>query len=280
MGQLKQLAIEREEQEFDRHLAKFLGITYDELTELDYKVETDINNTGFLFQFIFKIDLDNSPKYIVEKIGKSNYLKDGYIIYIEPWEVDYEFDYDNQYDAITHNKNYLQKFTEEIEKLRALNYLEIQEVALREVLHRQLFISVIGTMEAFLADAFINLTFDSEIFFRNFIESHPEFSKRKFELREIFEEYNKIKETAKIVMLNTIYHNLPTVSQMYRDTFKIEFPPFNNVYKYILKRHDLVHRNGKTKDGLVVIADEKTIKELIEDVTIFIYALAIKLKIT
>jgi hypothetical protein len=134
-------------------------------------------------------------------------------------------------------------------------------------------------METFLSDAFVNLTFDNEDYFRNFIGTHPEFKKQKFELREIYKEYDKLEETAKRVMLDTIYHNLPTVSQMFADTFKIEFPPIKEVYELVLKRHDLVHRNGKTKEGNPVDTDEEAIKDLMEKVTKFIDEVATKLKI-
>ena len=66
---------------------------------------------------------------------------------------------------------------------------------------------------------------------------------------------------------------------MFADTFKIEFPSVKEVYELVLKRHDLVHRNGKTKDGKLVAIDEKAISELMENVTKFIDEVATKLKI-
>ncbi|MFD2784103.1 hypothetical protein [Hymenobacter rubripertinctus] len=277
MGHWKEVAMEMQEQESDRHLADLLGITYDELTELDYEIETDQSRDGLVYNYRIEFDIDNSPKDILSKIKN---LEDGCRVYFQPWDFDEEYDYDEQYDAITENKDYLQKFKDEIANLEALNSLKIPDEVLKAILHRQLFISVIGTMETFLADAFINLTNDNEEFLKNFIETHPEFKKRKFELREVFEEYSKIKETAKKVMLDTIYHNLPSVSQMFADTFKIEFPSIKNVYEYVLKRHDLVHRNGKTKEGETVVTDENAITELISKVTVFTNDIATKLNIT
>ena len=277
MGHWKEVAMEMQEQESDRHLADLLGITYDELTELDYEIETDQSNDGLVYNYRIEFDIYNSPKHILSKIKN---LEDGCRVYFQPWDFDEEYDYDEQYDAITENKDYLQKFKDEIANLEALNSLKIPDEVLKAILHRQLFISVIGTMETFLADAFINLTNDNEEFLKNFIETHPEFKKRKFELREVFEEYSKIKETAKKVMLDTIYHNLPSVSQMFSDTFKIEFPSIKDVYEYVLKRHDLVHRNGKTKDGETVVTDENAITELISKVTVFTNDIANKLNIT
>lgn len=277
MGHWKEVAMEMQEQESDRRLADMLGLTYDELTELDYEIETDESNDGLIYNYRVEFDIDNSPAHILSKVKN---LEDGCRVYLQPWDFDEEYDYEEQYDAITENKYYLQKFKDEIANLEALNSLKIPDEVLKVILHRQLFISVIGTMETFLADAFINLTNDNEEFLKNFIETHPEFKKRKFELREVFEEYSRIKETAKKVMLDTIYHNLPSVSQMFADTFKMEFPSIKDVYEYVLKRHDLVHRNGKTKEGETVITDENAITELIRKVTIFTNDIAVKLNIS
>ena len=80
-------------------------------------------------------------------------------------------------------------------------------------------------------------------------------------------------------MLDTIYHNLPTVSQMFKDTFKIDFPSIKDVYECVLKRHDLVHRNGKTKNGRPVEPDENVVTELIEMVSNFVGEIATTLNL-
>ena len=88
-----------------------------------------------------------------------------------------------------------------------------------------------------------------------------------------------LKDDGKVIMLDTIYHNLPTVQQMYQDTFQIKFPSIKKVYEYVRMRHDLVHRNGKTKDGKQVNTDDATISSLIHEVNMFIHEIINKLKI-
>lgn len=276
MGYWKNIAIERENQRHEHNLADKLGITYDEFIDLDYSIETDESKDGIIYNYRIEFDLDNSPSHVIQKIKN---LKDGRRVYFDPWELDEEYDYDEQYDAITENKEYLQKFNSELANIGVLNALKIPDEVLKGILVRQLYISVIGTMETFLADAFINLTNDNEEHFKNFIKTHPEFKKRKFELREIFEEHENIRETAKVVMLDTIFHNLPTVSQMFKDTFKIEFPPIKEVYECVLKRHDLVHRNGKTKEREIVVIDENAVSNVIEIVYAFIQEISARLDI-
>jgi len=275
MGRMSDLMIEIQEKEAGERIAKILDISLFDLVKLDYEIETDESDDGLIYNYRIEFSED-SPKEILDKISR---LEDGRRVYLEPWELDEEYDYDEQFDAITQNKEFVQKYKDEIANLEVLTHLKMPDEVLKAVLNRQMFIGIIGTMETFLADVFINLTFDNDKYFRNFIETHPEFRKRKFELKEIYEQYDKLKETAKIVMLDTIYHNLPTVREMYRDTFEIEFPKIKDAYEYVLKRHDLVHRNGKTKDGKIVVTDEKAIDELIKTVNELVYGVAKELKL-
>lgn len=67
-------------------------------------------------------------------------------------------------------------------------------------------------------------------------------------------------------MLDVIYHNLPKVKSMYKDTLGIDIGNNGTPYKSVLIRHDLVHRNGKTKEGNEVIIDKISIDNLINDI--------------
>lgn len=261
----------------EMHLAKILGISFDDLRRLSYIIDSNQSEDGLVYNYIIEFNTEKSPVEVLSKISR---LDDRSTVYLEPWELDLSFDYDEQFDAITENKGFLKKFSEEISDLKKLSELEIIDDNLKLILNRQIFISTIGTMETFLCDAFINLTFDNDVYFKNFVLTHPEFKQRKFELREIFNEYENIRETAKKIILDVIYHNLPTVSQMYQDTFKIDFPRIKDVYQEVLKRHDLVHRNGKTKEGEIVETDTDAIAILINKITDFINEIAVKLNIT
>ncbi|WP_205623786.1 hypothetical protein [Flavobacterium reichenbachii] len=275
MGKMKDWLLDMQENATEYALAKILGISYEELNELDYQIETDESKDGIIYNYRFELT-GNSPTQIIQKINR---LQDGKRVYLEPWELDDEFDYDFQFEAITNDKNFLKKFHEEIDNLMSLLAIKIEEPNQKKILNRQVFIGIIGTMESFLSDVFINLVFDNDNYFKNFIKTHPEFKQRKFELREIFEETDRLEETAKKIMLDTIYHNLPVVKEMYEDTFKIKFPSIKEVFKYVFQRHDLVHRNGKTKNGIIVETNEEAIQDLTMKVNEMITNLAKELKL-
>lgn len=274
MGYWSDVQIAMGERENEAHLAPKLGITYTELCQLDYTIETDESDEGLLYNYRIVFN-NNNPKSILDKIkGLDKDLN----VYLDPWEFDDEFDYDFEFEAITENNDYSKNFYDEIHNLESLLTLDVPTLELQNILYRQIFISIIGTLETYLSSAFINRTFDSEDNLKRFICSHPEFKNQKFEIREIFDKYDEIENIAQKVMLDTIYHNLPIVRNMYRDTFNINFPNFSEIYQAVLVRHDLVHRNGFTKDGQQVVIKKEDINQLINNVKSFVRKLVTELE--
>ncbi|MDZ7774957.1 MAG: hypothetical protein U5L09_04740 [Bacteroidales bacterium] len=260
MGRAKEMMIERQREEFEKKLAGILGISYDELSEISFEIKNNESKDGLLYNYIIEFPDVSNPQ-ILDKIKG---LEDRKRVWLQPWELyEEEHYYDEQYDAILHNHQFYDRFEIEIQNLKKLNEIEISDSSLQEVFRRQVYIGIIGTLETFLSETFINLTANNEEYFKNFVKSHPDFRQRKFELREIFDQNEKLKDTAKKVMLDTIYHDLPKVREMYRATFEIDFPEINEVFNYILIRHDLVHRNGKTKENEKVLLSKVIVEELI-----------------
>ncbi len=259
MGRLKEHWIEKlEDRNID--LSNILEIAFEELEELNYIIEVDESTDGLIYGYGIEFQ-EGSPQEILSKIER---LEDGCRVHLQPGELESEYDYEEQFDAVCSNTDYIKNYRNEIANLKSLCLIEVTEESAQQILFRQIFISIIGSMETFLSDAFINLTLNNEIYFRNFVKTHPEFKKRKIELKDILDEADKLRETAKRIMLDTIYHKLPNVRRMYIDTFKIDFPDIERMYGFVLSRHDLVHRNGKTKKGGYLVVDIATINDLIE----------------
>lgn len=276
MGKVKDWLMDLEEHAFDRHLAKLLNISYDELVELDWEIETDESDDGLIYSYRIEFS-KNSPIGILSKIER---LKDNCRVHIEPWEIDARYDYINdQFDAITESRISQIAFNKELDKLKELSNLQSQGDRLKNILNRQIFIGIIGCMETFLSETFLRLIFEERDYYQAFVLKHPEFKTRKFELREIFTQQKQLDSVVKKIILDTIFHNLPTVRNMYVDTFSINFPAIKDMYKYVLDRHDLVHRNGKTKDGKEVGISDDYIDKVIFDTKDFIEKICIELKI-
>ena len=80
-------------------------------------------------------------------------------------------------------------------------------------------------------------------------------------------------------MLEIIYHNLDKVQNMYVATFEITFPDIAELSKLVVTRHDLVHRNGKTKEGEEVIVDKDVVNDLIAKISKFVEEISLALKL-
>lgn len=66
---------------------------------------------------------------------------------------------------------------------------------------------------------------------------------------------------------------------MYIATFGIKFPEIEELSKAISIRHDFVHRNGKTKEGVEVTITSEINTKLIADVIGFVEEIAEKLSL-
>lgn len=276
MSRIKDWLMDLEEQAFDRHLAKLLGISYEDLIKLEWEIKTDESDEGLLYSHRIEFS-ESSSTEILSKIER---LKDNCRVYLEPWELDASYDYINdQFDAITQSRINQIAFNKELDNLKELSQLQSKGDRLKNILNRQIFINIIGCMETFLSDTFLRLTFEEKDYYHAFILTHPAFKTKKFELREIFEQQKELDSVVKKTILDTIFHNLPKIKNMYEDTFSINFPSIKDIYKYVLIRHDLVHRNGKTKDGKDVEISDEYIDKVISDTKVFIENICLELKI-
>jgi hypothetical protein len=152
----------------------------------------------------------------------------------------------------------------------AINIERLLEVevnpAERQVMLRLLYADVITALETYLADKFISSVDADEKLLRRFVESTPEFEKRKFPLSEVFTAHETIKDDAKTHLSEVVWHRLDKVEPMFRDSLGINFPPdMKELHKAIFTRHDCVHRSGKTKDGKEHVLNESDIKSLLSE---------------
>jgi hypothetical protein len=176
----------------------------------------------------------------------------------------------DQLEAILSNTNFHETFLNEINSLKSLNRLNIVDQNAHKILKRQIYVSVVTCLETYLSDAFINITLSNEIYIKSFFSTFKDFKDQKFTLNEIFTYIGKSEEIARTAMLEIIYHNLPKVSHIYKETLDINFPAINQLQKDISIRHDLVHRNGKNKKGDQVLVSKEIIEEFISRVESFV----------
>lgn len=205
---------------------------------------------------------------------KGEAIQDGGAWEISNYEVvdaDFGINYeeDDYAKAILSNVNYFQTFSDEISRLKLLNSLVIEDEMTLKTLQRQIFIGAITCLETYLSDALINKVLSSKAFLESFISKY-DFGGRKIEINQLFDYVKKAEDIAKSEMLELMYHNLPKVSQIYKAVIGIDFPKYSAIAKAVSTRHDLVHRNGKTKEGEEVRINKVMVDTLITDVESFI----------
>jgi hypothetical protein len=167
-------------------------------------------------------------------------------------------------EAIREQKSYYESFARSISNIKDLLKVECEKAALQGELYNLLYANVITVMETYLSDTLIGSIQKDERCLRNLVQINPEFASKKLSLSDIFERMEKIREEVQEYLLGIIYHNLAKVKSLYECALGITFPEdLEAVFKAIQVRHDIVHRNGKAKDGRRVILKRSDVEILI-----------------
>jgi hypothetical protein len=77
--------LEEKQQELaDKNLALQLGISYDDLCQLEWKIDTNESSDGLIYEYLI-IFHENSPKEILDKISQ---LEEGLLVRLLPSDFD------------------------------------------------------------------------------------------------------------------------------------------------------------------------------------------------
>lgn len=197
-------------------------------------------------------------------------------------ELDDEYDvqvietgYDEYEDAVFDNTKYYDTFSEQFKNLNRLLYIKSLDQELEVLQRKMIFTNLITILETYLSDALIVTIFKYEKYYIKFVETYKDFKKEKLSLNKIFTTMDNLKKRTKSELLDLIYHNIPKIKGIYKDTLGVEFPKISEVSKLVALRHDLVHRNGRNKDGneIFLTLDDivdafKIIEDFIKDIDV------------
>ena len=140
-------------------------------------------------------------------------------------------------------------------------------------IHGLLYTNVITVLETYLKDKLIGAIQSDRKILKNFVKCFTQegFKEKKFTRQDVFEVFDSIEDDSIEGIRKTNFHNLRAVIGIYRGTFGIEFPDFGKLFKLILVRHDLVHRNGlRDADGNIAEIETKDVEHLCSEATRFI----------
>ncbi|KLV46266.1 hypothetical protein SH16_01751 [Aeromonas caviae] len=135
-----------------------------------------------------------------------------------------------------------------------------------QVLQRMIFSSVITAMEAYLSDTMKKNVLNRHAIKRRFVEIHKPFVEKNMKEARVFEFLDNLDKRINEEIDKISFHNIGTVKDLYRDVLLCQLPEaeISALIKSVETRHDIVHRNGKSIAGEMVIVTKKDVRELIK----------------
>lgn len=134
-------------------------------------------------------------------------------------------------------------------------------------MYRLLFANTIAALETYLCDTFLNQILDDEDLLAKFVQTNPDFAKETVPCSQVLSAAEAIKEKVKSYLLDVVWHNMAKVQAMFASALEIRFGKhLGPIAKAIPTRHDIVHRNGKSKDGEVVVVGRDDVTALVDSV--------------
>lgn len=160
--------------------------------------------------------------------------------------------------------DYHENFLGSLDKIKSLCTLEVSGLLSGYYL-RILYANVITALETYLSDTFIGVVSKDKALMRAFFEKNDQFMKEKILLSDVFRVVDEAETRFNEHVLNIAWHNIGRVESMYSKILGVEFQKEEGkIRAAVVKRHDIVHRNGKTKDGEEVVVSKEDIDGLIE----------------
>lgn len=132
--------------------------------------------------------------------------------------------------------------------------------------------SIITSLEAYLSDFFRERVMESEEVMIKLFRHALELKNKKISLEDAFHFSDKKHKVAEDYIHEVIWHNLGKVGHLYKLVLSIDFDKTlkEEICRHIDIRHDVVHRNGRSKSGVIQRIDAPKIKACIDTVKTFV----------
>lgn len=138
-------------------------------------------------------------------------------------------------------------------------------------LQRMCYSSLITAMEAYLGDILRREIFSRSTVKQKFVKSYEPFQKQKFTFSDIYEKLAKMDGEIKDALDGLSLHKIDAAKSIFSNTLNITFPDASvaSLGAAVKCRHDIVHRNGKDKDGESINILHADVKDLAREVLKF-----------
>ena len=194
---------------------------------------------GSIFNVSIERTVDNKEEAVTISI---NDLPSDYAVVVK--------ETDELEQSILHNKNCFETFLSDMGEIKLI--IEENTSRYQQTINRMLFVQIVTCLETYLSDTLIISIDKDRQKLERFVSSFNDYKSKSIPYNHLIEEYFNLRNKVIGTLKEIRYHNIPKVQSIYKNVFGIEFPEVSEICKIIDLRHDLVHRNGKDKDGAVL----------------------------
>ncbi|MEM5432588.1 conserved protein of unknown function (plasmid) [Cupriavidus taiwanensis] len=142
-----------------------------------------------------------------------------------------------------------------------------------QTLMRLIYSNLITALETYLSDTAKRYILPNKCLLRRFVETDKSFQRdRKFGLNELFQRLDAIESVAEEAIDRMVFHNLENIKSVYSDVFLVDLTQssLDALAAAVTRRHDIVHRNGRSTKGASLVLDQSDITALYILVTNFV----------
>jgi hypothetical protein len=135
------------------------------------------------------------------------------------------------------------------------------------------FSSTITALESFLWETVVYWVDHDEAVFANIVTKIPVFRDQTIKLGDIFEKRKTLVADVKGYLQKLVWHRLEHVAPLLKLGLGVNIPSLKQFENPLIKRHDIIHRSGFTKDGELVVVNVGEIDILCDQISSFAVAL-------
>ena len=181
-----------------------------------------------------------------------------------------EPDYDEYFSVeVESEDSSYQQFLQRLSEIDSLNAAALDSEHKR-LLRQLLYSHMIAALETYLSDTMSYWIKSDETVFKRFVSHCSEFQKEKLSLSTIFNRLEALRDQVEQYIQKTVWHRLDRVMPLFSSSLDIEIPEIKQLMEYIVIRHDIVHRGGRTKEGNHVEITLDKLSELRDCVATFV----------
>lgn len=154
---------------------------------------------------------------------------------------------------------------------KTIEAIEALPQEIKDNLYKLLYANTISKLEAFLCDTIVSYVLGCDSHKKQFVQNYEPLATQKFQMSAIYAKYEKLDKIIKGALTSIVYHDIDLVRKLYKKVADVELPNTKSIEEAIHVRHDIVHRNGKDKDGnrhIISRVDVENLSDLVKD---FIY---------